>query len=74
MDMRVSVEKETPYLKETREYIESLKDNLIKRILVLQQNKKTGINSRELSQNANATASNKFLFVTEENWFIKRSH
>ena len=65
MDMRVSVEKETPYLKETREYIESLKNNLIKRILVLQQSKKKAINPGELSQNANA--SNKFLLVTEEN-------
>lgn len=65
--MRVSVEKETPYLKETREYIERLKDNLIKRILVLQQNKNTGINSKEFSQNANANASNKFLLATKEN-------
>ena len=65
--MRVSVEKETPYLKETREYIESLKDNLIKRILVLQQNKKTGINSGEPGQTANANAYNKFLLVSEEN-------
>jgi len=50
-DMLNSVEKETQYLKETREYINKLKSNLIEKILVLQQNKKTGVNSKDTDAN-----------------------
>ena len=62
-DMLSSVEKDTQYLKETREYINNLKSNLIEKILVLQQSKKTGVNSKE----ADAHTRNKFLLATEEN-------
>ena len=62
-DTILSVERETQYLKETREYINNLKNDLIERILVLQQNKRTVLNPKD----ANAKGLNKFLFAAEEN-------
>ena len=62
-----SIEKETQYLKETREYIDNLKNNLIEKILDLQRNKKTGISSKELSQKANANNLDKFLLAAGKN-------
>jgi hypothetical protein len=59
-------DKERPYLQETQEYIKSLKENLIKKILALQQNKKTGTNLNEFSQNTNDYTSEGVLPVTEE--------
>lgn len=60
-----SIEKETQYLKETREYINHLKNDLIEKILFLQQTKKTGSNAQELTQNANPNDLNKFLLAAE---------
>ena len=62
-----SIEKETQYLKETREYIDNLKNNLIEKILDMQRNKKTGISSKELSQKANANNLDKFLLAAGKN-------
>ena len=57
---------EKQYLQETQEYIKKLKDNLFKKILALQQNKKTGTNLIESSQKANTYSSERFLSITEE--------
>jgi len=62
-DTILSVERETQYLKETREYINNLKNDLIERILVLQQNKRPVLNPKD----ANAKGLNKFLLAAEEN-------
>ena len=58
-----SVERETQYLKETREYINNLKSDLIERILLLQQNKRPVLNPKD----ANTKGLNKFLLAAEEN-------
>jgi hypothetical protein len=42
--------KESQYLQETQEYIERLKENLIRKILTLQQNKTTETSLIEFSQ------------------------
>jgi hypothetical protein len=43
-DDLITGDKEKQYLQETQEYIKGLKDNLIRKILALQQNKKTETN------------------------------
>jgi hypothetical protein len=40
----ITEDKERQYLQETQEYIKRLKDNLIRKILALQQNKKKEAN------------------------------
>ena len=62
-DTILSVERETQYLKETREYINNLKSDLIERILLLQQNKRPVLNPKD----ANTKGLNKFLLAAEEN-------
>ena len=53
-NIQISEDKVSQYLRETREYIERLKNDLLKKILLLQQNKKTGIDSIEFPRSANA--------------------
>jgi hypothetical protein len=64
IDTLSSVEKETQYLKETREYIDNLKNILIEKILGLQQNKKKEIRPQP---DANANTLDKFILATEKN-------
>jgi hypothetical protein len=63
IDTLSSVEKETQYLKETREYIDNLKNILIEKILGLQQNKKKEIRPQP---DANANTLDKFILATEK--------
>jgi hypothetical protein len=50
---------ESQYLQETQEYIERLKDNLIRKILILQQSERNEVNPSNFNQ--------ELLAVTEGN-------
>lgn len=60
------IEEERQYLLETQEYIKRLKDNLIRKILALQQNKKAATTLNDSGQKTNTYNPEKFLSVAEE--------
>jgi hypothetical protein len=58
-----NIAKECQYLQETQQYIDGLRDNLIRKILILEQSKKQEIHPTKFHQNFNVSASNEALAV-----------
>jgi hypothetical protein len=58
-----NIVKECQYLQETQRYIEELRNNLIRKILILEQSKKKEINLTEFNPKFNVSTSNEVLVV-----------